>query len=308
MNVRDTPSTTGDRIGHSWPHLSLPSCGPQSSTPSILLSSQLDAELEPRPLPPNAEFTSTPSSFPPADTQTHRPFWVDQSEFNAYYHFPDLSTSSNEHSQLKIDDQLMAKTIHSVQVAHQDGLGASLLTLPLQQAVDPEFLSNGSDSESNGKDDRVSSISSKCLESSSVNEEDSINLWKANEDDDSAGDCNKKNLKPTVTYRKKHSCMIKDIPNTLWQDILNAEHQEVTDMTVDAWDAALAGLVDEATWDNIDDPMSAELNLIWDHGSQFHRQLKDIVHLLLVDIYGFQDIKKLCNPNKNRIEAAKAAN
>ncbi|KAK0482818.1 hypothetical protein EDD18DRAFT_1362560 [Armillaria luteobubalina] len=321
-------------------------------------TSQLDAKLEPRPFPPNTEFTSTPSSFPPADTQTRRPFWVDLSlaGFNAYYHFPDLSTSSNEHNQLnsEMDDQSMADTIRNVQVApsRQDGLGASLPRLPSQQAVDPKFSSNGSDSESGGKDDTVSSISSKAgnvtsgpvhiplptrkrhkltkmhtqhSESSSANEEDS-----ANEDDNSVGDCNKENLKPTVTHRnlKKRSCTIKDIPDTLQQDVLkrayneykrmltlvngfpidNAEHQEVTDMMVDAWDAALTGLVDEVTRGSIDDPLSAELNLIWDHGSQFHGQLKDIIRPLLVDIYGFQDIKKLQNPNKEHIEVAKAAN
>ncbi|KAK0506573.1 hypothetical protein EDD18DRAFT_1342963 [Armillaria luteobubalina] len=224
--------------------------------------------------------------------------------------------------------------------------------LPSQQAVDPEFSSNGSDLESGGKDNTVSSISSKAgnitsglvhiplptrkrhkltkthtqhLESSSVNEEDS-----ANEDDDSVGDRNKENLKPTVTHQNLKKCLrtIKDIPDTLQQDVLkraynkykhmlmlvngfpvdNAEHQEVTDMTVDAWDATLAGLVDEVTQDSIDDPLSAELNLIQDRGSQFHGQLKDIVRPLLVDIYGFQDIKKLRNPNKERIEVAKAAN
>ncbi len=141
---------------------------------------------------------------------------------------------------------------------------------------------------------------------------------------------------------KKRSQTIKDIINEQCQDIIkyaynfykraltwdnpfpvdSYDQKEVTDMTVDAWDAACNELGIEEQLD----PVQQELNLvqvfyagrlwyiIWlpwqirDRGSQFRGQLKDTVHSLLVDVYGFQDIKKLQNPNKERIEAAKAAN
>lgn len=89
------------------------------------------------------------------------------------------------------------------------------------------------------------------------------------------------------------------------------DQKEVTDMTVDAWDAACEELgVEEEL-----DPTQQELNLVkfmfnpsldcylnvfqfWpeqicDRGSQFRGQLKDVVWSLLLEVYGFQDIKKL---------------
>ncbi|KAK0241312.1 hypothetical protein EDD85DRAFT_787027 [Armillaria nabsnona] len=75
-------------------------------------------------------------------------------------------------------------------------------------------------------------------------------------------------------------------------------------MTVDSWDAAC----EELGIEEVLDPTQQELNLIWDCGSQFRGQLKDTVQPLVINTFGFQDVKKLHSPNKEHIEAAKAAN
>ncbi|PBK89360.1 hypothetical protein ARMGADRAFT_341854 [Armillaria gallica] len=140
----------------------------------------------------------------------------------------------------------------------------------------------------------------------------------------SEGDSDGKDAEKPVQRRKKRSRTIKDIVDEEHRNILkhayshykrmltceNAfpmdshDRKEVTDMTVDAWDAAC----EELGIEDVIDPTQLELNLIRDRGSQFRGQLKDIVCNLLIDIFGFQDIKKLRNPNKERIEAAKTAN
>ncbi|PBK87101.1 hypothetical protein ARMGADRAFT_1085858 [Armillaria gallica] len=75
-------------------------------------------------------------------------------------------------------------------------------------------------------------------------------------------------------------------------------------MTVDSWDAAC----EELGIEEVLDPTQQELNLIRDCGSQFQGQLKDTVQPLAINTFGFQDVKKFRSPNKEHIEAAKAAN
>ncbi|KAK0471460.1 hypothetical protein IW261DRAFT_1571975 [Armillaria novae-zelandiae] len=73
-----------------------------------------------------------------------------------------------------------------------------------------------------------------------------------------------------------------------------------------AWDAACDHLdLDES---EIMDPTAQEENLIRTRCSQFHGQLKDIIQLLLFDVYGFQNIQNLRNPSQEHIDAAKAEN